>query len=79
MKNLPLISNKNLSSSKYKTWNLNKVGGWKKFNELTEDNKKLKNLINNNEDNPTLVMKEIDKQLEKAKFKAFAKLLSEMS
>ena len=74
MKNIPLASNKKLSSPKFQTWNLNKEGGWLKFHELTDDNSKLKNLINNNEDDPTILMKEIDKELEKAKFKAFDKV-----
>ena len=74
MKNLPLSSNRRLPSSKFKTWNLNKEGGWLKFNELTEDNKNLKNLVIKNEDNPTIMMKEIEKELEKVKFKAFDKV-----
>ena len=74
MKNLPLASNKNISNSKFKSWNLNKEGGWSKYKELTDSNEKFNRIINDNEDNPTVIMSQIEKELTKTKFKAFDKV-----
>ena len=60
MKSIPLASNRNSASSKYQTWNLNKEGGWQKYQEITDANEIFNRLVNNNEDNPTVIMKEID-------------------
>ena len=74
MKNLPLATNKNISNQKFKAWNLNKEGGWSKFKELTDSNVKFRRIINGSEDNPTVIMNEIEKELTKAKFQAFDKV-----
>ena len=74
MKNLPLATNKSKENSKFQTWNLNKEGGWGKYKELTDANEKLNRVINSYENNPTIIMKEIDKELTKAKFRAFDKV-----
>ena len=74
MKNLPLATNKNIASSKFQAWNLNREGGWQKYKELTDTNKKFNTLVNTNEVNPSVIMKEFDKELTKVKFRAFDKV-----
>ena len=74
MKNIPLISGKNVACNKFKMFNLNKEGGWSKFKELTEDNDVLKKTIENEETNPTKLMNVIEKELNKVKFKSFGKV-----
>ena len=45
MKNLPISNGKSFSCERFKTWNLNKEGGWERFQECTEDNETLKKEI----------------------------------
>ena len=53
---------------------MNKEGGWNKYNELTEENDKFKKIANDDENNPTKLMEELDKELTKVKFRAFGKV-----
>ena len=46
---------------------------WQKFNELTEDNAKFKNIIEDDSENPSTLMDQIDKELTKVKFRSFGK------
>ena len=55
-------------------WNLNKEGGWNKYNELMEENDIFKKIANDDTKNPTQLMQEIDKELSKVKFTAFGKV-----
>ena len=55
-------------------WNLNKEGGWNKYNELTEENDIFKKIANDDTKNPTQLMQEIDKELSKVKFRTFGKV-----
>ena len=54
-------------------WNLNKEEGWENYYSLTENNTKLANIAANYSD-PTKVMKVIENEFTKAKFKAFGKI-----
>ena len=74
MKNIPLANRRNPNGEKFKMWNLNKEGGWKKFKELTEVNEKFKNIADENTMNPTQLMEEINKEVTKVKFRAFGKV-----
>ena len=45
------------------------------YHELTEENENLKKVIQDDAENPTKLMKHIDKELTKVKFKAFGKVI----
>ena len=74
MKSIPLATRRNGKCEKYKMWNMNKLGGWQKFNELTEDNAKFKNITEDDSENPSTLMDQIDKELTKVKFRSFGKV-----
>ena len=74
MKSIPLATGRNGKCEKYKMWNMNKLGGWQKFNELTEDNAKFQNIIEDDSENPSTLMDQIDKELTKVKFRSFGKV-----
>ena len=74
MKNIPLANRRNSNGEKFKMWNLNKDGGWNRFNELTEDNEKFRKIANDDNKNPTQMTESIDKELTKVKFRAFGKV-----
>ena len=73
MKNIPLSSKKRSKSVKTQMWNLNKEGGWEKYFTLTESNENLSNAVSNESDN-TKIMKAIDDELTKVKFRSFGKV-----
>ena len=74
MKNLPLSNGKSSVSERFQTWNLNKDGGWEKFQECTEDNEVFKKETEKDNENPTEVMKVIENELNKVKYKSFGKV-----
>ena len=74
MKNNPLANRRKPNGENFKMWNLNKDGGWNRFNELTEDNEKFRRIANDENKNPTQMTEEIDKELTKVKFRAFGKV-----
>ena len=73
-KNIPLKPKKRIAGPKYSTWNTNKVDGWDKYREATEDNPKLEEIGNEPIDDATKAMKKINKELDKCKFLAFGKV-----
>ena len=73
MENIPLANGK-ARCKKYKIWNLKKDGGWKKYNELTDENERFKEVSEDESKNPTVLMDIIEKELTKVKFKAFGKV-----
>ena len=72
-KNLPLKSNLAIGGNKHTMWNTNKVGGWEVYKLLTDNNENLKSIPENDVDT-SVVMKKIQDELEKAKYKAFGKV-----
>ena len=76
MHNIPLATNRNLVTEKFKMWNLNKEGGWEKFKEKTEVNEKFRKIVETDQRDPTIMMNDIDKELNTVKFKAFGKVRS---
>ena len=72
-KDIP-INNRMLKVDKIKRWNLNKADGWKNYTEITGNNKKLREIANDRTSEPTVIMKQIDRELTKAKFQAFGKV-----
>ena len=73
MENIPLANGK-ARCKKYKIWNLKKDGGWNKYNELTDENKRFNEVSEDESKNPTVIMDIIEKELTKVKFKAFGKV-----
>ena len=61
MQNIPLATNRNLVTEKFKMWNLNKEGGWEKFKEKTEVNEKFRRIVETDQRDPTNMMNDIDK------------------
>ena len=57
-----------------KMWNLHKENGWQKYTEVTDNNDQLRDIADKNVHDPTRTMELIDKQMEKAKYKAFGKV-----
>ena len=55
-------------------WNTNKPGGWQTYNELLEKNEILAEIANSTVDDPEIMMKLIDKEMNNAKYKAFGKV-----
>ena len=74
MHNIPLATNRNLVTEKFKMWNLNKESGWEKFKKKTEVNEKFRKIVETDQRDPTIMMNDIDKELNKVKFKAFGKV-----
>ena len=60
---------------KFTLWNTNKAGGWEIYKDLTENNEKFNEVARDCiEDDPNQLMKVIDKELNRIKFKAFGKV-----
>ena len=74
LKNIPLRSKQQFTGQKYTRWNTNKVGGWQIYKELTNNNAKLEEVVEEGIDNSTVAMKTINQALEKSKFQAFGKV-----
>ena len=56
-------------------WNTNKSGGWEKFKDITDDNKDLKELLDDeNMESPTVFNDNLEKIMNKVKFKSFGKV-----
>ena len=71
-KNIPL-QNKSIKEIKNPAmWNTNKVGGWKRYLELTTGSKELEQVVL--QSNPEQMMGELDRRLEKIKFQSFGKV-----
>ena len=70
---IPLKLKSNNVGENFQMWNTNKVGGWEVYKMITENNNKLENASTEEKD-PTDIMKIIDNELTKAKFKAFGKV-----
>ena len=59
---------------KFIAWNKNKSNGWTKYKELTTNNPKLERLANSNIEDPDVLMKTIDSELNRIKYIAFGKV-----
>ena len=55
-------------------WNTKKENGWEIYNKITNDNSKLKEVSKTDSEDTTDIMKQIEKEVEKAKFKSFGKV-----
>ena len=55
-------------------WNLNKEGGWNRYKELSDDNKTLREIVENNENDGNAMMEKLEKVQTKMKFQAFGKI-----
>ena len=76
-KNMPRTKdNKSLKPPKAKLWNTNKEGGWKKFYNLTQENKVLEKVSTSAKfkGDPEKAMNTIDKEMTNVKFSAFGKV-----
>ena len=74
LKNLPPATRRKPDQVKMKMWNLHKENGWQKYTEVTDNNDQLRDIADKNVHDPTRTMELIDKQMEKAKYKAFGKV-----
>ena len=74
-KNLPIRSSIE-SKKKLKIWNLNKENGWENFKQLPDDNRVLRDIASSSRENKstTQMMKNINNEVTKVKFKAFGKV-----
>ena len=72
--NLPLASKVHSGARKNVRWNLNREGGGSRYKELTDDNKKLTDVAQNEVASSEVLMKNIDKELEHVKYKSFGKV-----
>ena len=61
-------------SRKVTVWNLNKEGGWNRYKELSDDNKTLREIVENNENDGNAMMEKLEKVQTKMKFQAFGKI-----
>ena len=71
------IPRKNLKSesiNKEKVWNTNKINGWRRYKEVTENNPVFKSLNDNVNNDPTEEYKKIASEREKCKHKSFGKV-----
>ena len=73
-KDIPLKKWVKCSDQKSVSWNLHRKDGWKRYQEMTEDNQDLVKLLQSDEDNSTELAKKIDSVMTKIKFKAFGKV-----
>ena len=71
--NLPREKQKQQSDS-YTIWNTNREGGWEKFRELTNNAEEFVEILENENVSATELMNNIEKKLNKIKFKAFGKV-----
>ena len=55
-------------------WNLNRENGWEMYKQLTTDNNNLEAIISDSERDTTKIMKKIDNEIEKVKFRSFGKV-----
>ena len=63
------------SSQKQKLWNTNKNGGWESYKDLTEDNPELTKLLEDDDiSTPTPFNENLQKIMNKVKFRAFGKV-----
>ena len=74
-KNLIKRSSVKKSSQKQKLWNTNKSGGWESYKDLTEDNPELTKLLEDDDiSTPTPFNENLQKIMNKVKFRAFGKV-----
>ena len=73
-KGLPLKTSQAKAGAKFCIWNTNKEGGWDKFKELTEDNEKLLEVARDITGDVDVMMKTIDKELNRINMFPLAKL-----
>ena len=74
-RDIPLKPIKPVSGQKTIRWNTKKEGGWEAYHRMTENNPELVKIANDeNEDNPDIIVKEIEKVMKDIKYKAFGKV-----
>ena len=73
-KDIPMKKNQVSSDKKTIRWNTNKEGGWENYKKMTSENVNLLDIINDDSENANNIMKKIDKEVEKIKYKAFGKV-----
>ena len=74
-KNLIKMSSVKKSSQKQMLWNTNKSGGWESYKDLTEDNPELTKLLEDDDiSTPTPFNENLQKIMNKVKFRAFGKV-----
>jgi hypothetical protein len=64
-KNLPFKSKQKKGGPKFTMWNTNKEGGWDNYKRITEENTKLDEVANDTSDDPDMMLKKINKELNK--------------
>ena len=78
LKNLPKKPTKKITKSKI-IFNTNKEGGWKAYNELTTNNKRLTSRELLESRNTNTIMNKIGREMEKCKYKAFGKVKTKIN
>ena len=73
-KGLPLRNDSVSLGKKYTQWNTNKKGGWNRYKILTNSNKKLDEIAASESEDPDVLMKGIEKEMNNIKYKAFGKV-----
>ena len=73
-KNLPLKSKQKTGGPKFTMWNTNKEGGWDNYKRLTDENTKFDEVAKDTSEEPDLMMKKIDKELNRIKYISFGKV-----
>ena len=71
-KNIPTVQKDQSNNDKVTQWNLNKEGGWEKYFNLTDRNKKLDVVFEESE--PDVIQDKISKETKKIKFRSFGKV-----
>ena len=74
LKNLPMVKKKIQHEEKITVWNTNKSGGWDMNKELTEENKDLDKLADEDISNPTSFNTKLERIMNKLKFRSFGKV-----
>ena len=72
-KNLPMKKKRMKTIPKIKCWNTNKIGGWLKYQSLTEKNKTLEK-VNCMTSDPEKIMTKIERELTRVKYESFGKV-----
>ena len=72
-KDIPLKSQQHFTGQKYTTWNTNKVGGWDKYKELTDNNTKLYEVVEEGIEDGTEAMIKYHEQLTRTNSKHLEK------
>ena len=72
-RNIHLLNTK-VTSKGIVRWNTNRVGGWEKYQEMTNDNKILKTVALESDGDPERMMNTIEKELKRVKFESFGKV-----